>query len=62
MGPLHGNDGPEVKRSKDQKIKRSKKSTNKQNWHSKEHTMMMHTTLEQLRSLRLAGMATGLQE
>ena len=29
---------------------------------SKKYTMMMNTTLEQLRSLRLAGMATGLQE
>jgi DNA replication protein DnaC len=29
---------------------------------TKEYTMMMNTTLEQLRSLRLAGMATGLQE
>jgi hypothetical protein len=29
---------------------------------NKEHTMMMNTTLEQLRSLKLNGMAGGLQE
>jgi DNA replication protein DnaC len=29
---------------------------------TKEYTMMMNTTLEQLRALKLAGMATGLQE
>jgi hypothetical protein len=29
---------------------------------TKEYTMMMNTTLEQLRELKLAGMATGLQE
>src|ERR1035437_4176050 len=32
------------------------------NQQNNEHTMMMNTTLEQLRSLKLAGMATGLQE
>ena len=32
------------------------------NKNSKEYTMMMNTTLEQLRGLKLAGMASGLQE
>ena len=32
------------------------------NPNTKEYTMMMNTTLEQLRELKLAGMATGLQE
>jgi DNA replication protein DnaC len=36
----------------------SKNQTHK----AKKYTMMMNTTLEQLRSLKLAGMATGLQE
>ena len=36
----------------------SKNQTHK----AKKHTMMMNTTLEQLRSLKLTGMATGLQE
>lgn len=34
----------------------------KQHRNSKEITMMTNTTLEQLRSLKLAGMAAGLQE
>jgi hypothetical protein len=37
-------------------------SQKQHNDNTTEYTMMMNTTMEQLRSLRLAGMATGLQE
>ena len=35
---------------------------NNPNPNTRKYTMMMNTTLEQLRELKLAGMATGLQE